>query len=280
MPLELPQDDGALTIMAKESDSSRKAKIWMVKQLIKRLRYLKMIKEEGYDVSREDIEDLEEEIESDLRDLNITEAEIRIVDSLKSGFLSQRTERGKDSSGPVDITPEEFERLVESWLAEASGDMESFVVTHREDLDGRSGTYEMDVVARFNVLDGAKIKVLVECKRHKNSIKRDVVMILNQKIQEVGAHKGMIFATANFQSGAIEFAEQHGIALVTVEDGMAVYHTRSYNQQEVDPPSWVHISDYVGWVTRLNDDGNETKSVIDDNRIRPLKNWFSELGEA
>jgi hypothetical protein len=44
-------------------------------------------------------------------------------------------------------------------------------------------------------------------------------MVLNQKLQSTGSQKGLIFSTSQFQSGAIEFAIAHGIALVHVEWG-------------------------------------------------------------
>jgi restriction system protein len=176
----------------------------------------------------------------------------------------------------VDITPEEFEEQAKSWLDRVENGLESFRVTHREDLEGRAGEYEIDAVAHLQVLGGAEIEVLVECKRHKNPIKRDVVMLLNQKLQETGSHKGIIFCTSRFQSGAVEFAEEHGIALVIVQEGEANYETKALRQSSPDAFSWVPKSDYVGWVTRLNEKGNESRSKISDNRIAPLENWFSE----
>ena len=38
--------------------------------------------------------------------------------------------------------------------------------------------YEIDVVARFTILEGAEIVVLIECKHYKNSIKRELVQTL------------------------------------------------------------------------------------------------------
>ena len=42
----------------------------------------------------------------------------------------------------------------------------------------------------------------------------------------MGAHKGVLVATSAFQSGAIEFARTHGIALVTVTEGRFDFATR------------------------------------------------------
>jgi restriction system protein len=181
---------------------------------------------------------------------------------------------------PINITPEEFEQQVKAWLAKSCDDLKSFTITHRENLEGRSGEYEIDAVARFEIFGGAEIVVLVECKRYKNPIKRDVVMLLNQKLQEIGAHKGMVFSTSGFQSGAINFATEHRIATITVQDGKTNYHTKSYGP-DVVPPPWVHISKFIGWFTDIGPNGFEHYSLVDDNnRIEPLAAWFEDREEA
>lgn len=177
---------------------------------------------------------------------------------------------------PVNITPEEFEQWVKSWVERSCNDSDpcsgfkSFQVTHREHLKGRSGEYEIDVVVRLEVFLGAEVEVLIECKRYKNPVKRDMVMILNQKLQEMGAHKGIIFSTSDFQKGAIEFGAEHGIALVTVQEGITEYRTKAHGQAATEPPPWIRISDYIGWMRGINEEGNETFSLVDIDRIDPL----------
>ena len=51
----------------------------------------------------------------------------------------------------------------------------------------------MDLVATFSVFGGAVVRFLIKCKRYSKAIKRDNVMILNQKLKSTGSHKGMIF---------------------------------------------------------------------------------------
>jgi restriction system protein len=48
--------------------------------------------------------------------------------------------------------------------------------------------------------------MLIECKRHKEKVKRDLVMVLHQRLQSVGGQKAMLFSTAGFQTGAVEYA--------------------------------------------------------------------------
>ena len=98
--------------------------------------------------------------------------------------------------------------------------------------------------------------VLVECKRHRDPIKRDIVQVLHSRIQEVGAHKGIIFATTAFQRGAVEFDKAHGIALVQIADGRTSYVARAENAM-VDLPL------YVGWVVSADDTGEQMLSLLD-----------------
>jgi len=98
---------------------------------------------------------------------------------------------------------------------------------HRERVAGADGDYEIDVTARFNALN-MNFLVLVECKHHKSPIKRELIQALHSKVQSAGAHKGALFSTSGFQSGALEFASAHGIATVQVVDGRSTYFTRSF----------------------------------------------------
>jgi len=174
---------------------------------------------------------------------------------------------------PVDITPEQFERQVYDWLNASADGLKSFSVIHSHTLEGDSGEYEIDVMAEFEVFGGALIKVLVECKRYKNAVKRDVIMVLESKIRDSGAHKGMVFSTSGFQKGAIEFAQKRGIATVTVQHGHTNYCTRAEGKGPVAPPPWVKLSEYIGWFMTLNDEGNRSFSLIDDDRRDPLIEW-------
>lgn len=122
-----------------------------------------------------------------------------------------------------EIGPQQFELLVKSWLESVSTGLESFKAVHLDKVDGVDGTFEIDVSARFNLLGGAQFLVLVECKKHKNPIKREVVQVLKDKQESVGAQKAMVVSTSDFQRGAIEYAASHGIALVQIVSGAAIY---------------------------------------------------------
>ena len=170
--------------------------------------------------------------------------------------------------GPITLTPKQFEIEVEHLLKTLErGKLSDFKTQRLEVIQGVDGDYEIDVTARFEAL-GGNFLVLVECKHHKNPIKRDVVQVLYDRIRSVGAHKGMIFSTASFQKGAIEYAKQRGIALVKVADGKTSYSTKAAGPT-VYPP-W--LPPYVGWVITLSDEGHETCSLIDEENPHDIFN--------
>jgi hypothetical protein len=133
---------------------------------------------------------------------------------------------------PADITPQEFEVFVEELLKAAEPAVNRFNVTLHESVTGVDGTYDFDATVRFE-LAGMAFLVLVEAKRHRHPIKRELVQILHQKVQSIGAHKGAMISTAPYQSGAVKFAKTHGIALATVTEGRFTFETRAVGQAPI-----------------------------------------------
>jgi hypothetical protein len=116
-----------------------------------------------------------------------------------------------------DLTPKNFELLIEAHLRTHEPSMKSMTITHREQHKRPDGSYEIDLTVRFEVL-GVEFVVLVECKRYKNPVKRDVPALLYEKVRSIGAHKGIVCATSPFQKGAVLYAQQHGISLILFEE--------------------------------------------------------------
>lgn len=131
----------------------------------------------------------------------------------------------------------EFEIAVQQIIRNAGSHLGAFQVKHREHVEGADGEYEIDILFRFEAV-GADFLVLVECKKHRHPIKRDVVQLLADRVRSVGAQKGMIFATSHFQRGAIEYAKAHGIALAEVqcspEQGTTGGQTRPVSSEGTD----------------------------------------------
>lgn len=148
---------------------------------------------------------------------------------------------------PTNISPEEFELVVKEILEATSGNLIGFSTVHREKLETYDGVYEIDITARFEAL-GAEFLVLVECKHHREPIKREAVQVLYDRLRSTNAQKGMLFSTAGFQSGAMKYAKKHGIALIHVVEGKSTYETRGVGGP-FEPPPWANIPSYVGWLT-------------------------------
>jgi restriction system protein len=116
-------------------------------------------------------------------------------------------------------TPEEFEKTVEKWVLKKHGvpKRRKPVITRLKKFSGADGSFKIDVSIEFEVLGGARMLVLVECKHLRRPVERDAMLILRQKIESLKANKGIVFSTSGFQAGAIEFAKNHGIGAVKVD---------------------------------------------------------------
>ena len=146
------------------------------------------------------------------------------------------------------LSPEQFERAVAAFLDTLGAGLDTFRVVHREHLSAPDGTYEVDVTARFEAL-GASFLVLVECKHQRRPIEREVVQVLHGRLSSLAAQKGILFSTSLFQSGAVLYASQHGIALVFVEDTRFTYIQK---REGVSPPP-LHEGDppFTHWLASI-----------------------------
>lgn len=95
--------------------------------------------------------------------------------------------------------------------------LNNFTITHNVKIPAFDGTYQIDIYAEFTAMS-VTFKVLCECKQYSKPVGRDKVAELHSKLESIGAHKGILLSTSGFQSGAVEFAKAHGIALIQVYD--------------------------------------------------------------
>lgn len=133
------------------------------------------------------------------------------------------------------ITPIEFEKYCkEILMAYAEKEkLVNFSITHDAKIVAQDGTYQIDIYATFVAL-GVQFKVLCECKQYSSAINREKVVILADKIRSIGAHKGILLSTSGFQSGAIQYAKEHGIALIQVFDRKCVAHAFSDGNKDLE----------------------------------------------
>ncbi len=171
----------------------------------------------------------------------------------------------------IDISPEEFELLTLSYLKEIGSELDGFEIQHNVKEVAADGTYQIDIKAIFEAL-GTTIKVLIECKNHRSPIKRETVQVLRDRLQSLGAQKGIIFSTSKFQSGCIEYAEQHGIALVRMIDGKYTYETKAFGHDNLYLPD--DLPKYVGEYTYDKTENSYTVYNIQEGWIDSLKEFI------
>ena len=177
-------------------------------------------------------------------------------------------------SGSTQVTPEEYEAQVCSWLSQ-SEDFPCINWINRKVISGRGGDYEIDVLGEMTLLGGALFRILVECKRWSRPVGRDVVLAHAMKLQYTAAHKGIIFATSGFQRGAIEAATEAGIATITFEDGNARYRTRSMGPNH-KPPDWVPSPTYAAYLMSATDATTISLSRVSSDNVGPLTKCLRE----
>ena len=139
----------------------------------------------------------------------------------------------------IEMTPTEFEKNALLVLQQQLEGIEKCKFEHNKIVSVSDGNYQIDGYIEFSAM-GITYKTFVECKHYKNSIKRENVQLLYDKLRACGAHKGILISSSNFQSGAITYATQHGIALIQLTEAGSEYHTRSM----LDMPSERNYSTY------------------------------------
>ena len=176
---------------------------------------------------------------------------------------------------PLKITPEEYEREVLDWLSK-TGARNGIPVefSHQRVVRGHGGAYTIDVTGEFSILGGALVKILVECKRHQRPVERSDMLTFAAKVRDTASHKGMMFSTAGFQRGALEFAKSKGIASITFVNGHANYQTRSLEPTHT-PPLDIEFPKYGGFLVTLEASVMHTAWVAVDE-LGPIAQWIHQ----
>ncbi len=126
----------------------------------------------------------------------------------------------------LDMTPEEFEKHSLLILTEKTKGLENVRIVHDKHIKAHDGNYQLDGYIEFEVM-GVLYKSIVECKHYKKPISREIVQKLYDNLRATGAQKGILISSSNFQSGAIQYAQEHGIALIQLTEAGEDYSTRS-----------------------------------------------------
>lgn len=176
---------------------------------------------------------------------------------------------------PADISPTQFEGLVLAWLRHcAEAEPLQLEATHLGVVHGGGGDYKIDVLVEFSHFAGARFIALVECKHQARPLEREDVMVLEAKIRDVHAHKGMLFSTSGYQSGAIEYARVYGIATVTVIEGQWLYETRAAGSRPSTRPPSSRFDPFAGILVNSSEKRISCHTV-DFARLGALSEWLS-----
>ena len=177
---------------------------------------------------------------------------------------------------PANITPTEFEKTVLAWLLQCFPRQEKQTeAEHLGTIVGAGGEYKIDVLVKIKVFGGALVIVLVECKHPGRPVEREDLMVLDAKLRDVGAHKGMLFSTSGFQKGALLYATTHGIATIAVVNGKRLYETKAVGCGPMEPPIWAQFDSFSG-IRMTSTDAGVSCHAIDSGHVDALTQWFAE----
>ena len=136
-----------------------------------------------------------------------------------------------------DLSPTEFEKycldIIQEYAEEEK--LKNFHIEHNKKIQTHDGIYQIDIYAEFVVLN-VQMRMLIECKKYDKPVGRDKVEILANRLQSIGAQKGILISTSGFQSGAARYAKEHGIALWQIMDNSVKYIQNSlysYTDEEI-----------------------------------------------
>jgi hypothetical protein len=106
----------------------------------------------------------------------------------------------------------------ELFVADIYKNSDELKVEHDVTLRGKSNAKR-----QIDVLITQKTKLhtyitLIECKRWKKSVTRQVIDVLFASVEDLNANKGVIFTTKGYEEGAIDYAKSKNIDIFLVRD--------------------------------------------------------------
>lgn len=116
-------------------------------------------------------------------------------------------------------TSDNYEQFTQQVISSLVG--AGVAVHHQRVYTGRISHRPIKIDVSFNyTVVGADLLFLVECKCYGHSVPVDDVEEFHSKIDDIGAHKGIMVTTVGFQEGAVKTARGRriGLALLTTED--------------------------------------------------------------
>lgn len=173
----------------------------------------------------------------------------------------------------TEMTPQEFEEYSVNFLKGQATSLDNGVFEHDVIFKAHDGNYQIDGKIEFEYM-GVSFLCLVECKRYKGPVKREHVVLLYEKMLSIGAQKGIFITTSYYQAGALKFAEQHGVALITITDEGVTYCRRGDGLPDVHIP--VNGSMFVPVMTRAKTDSSYYDYYLYDKTNGTLRDFLIE----
>src|ERR1035438_6538411 len=100
------------------------------------------------------------------------------------------------------MDPSEFESLVKALVAEQLGQTDQ-EIRHGAMLPGKRSGFNHEVDLSFEIdLLGTRVLVILECKAYGRPVSVDDVLEFCSRVQDIGAHKGILVSTTGFTDGA------------------------------------------------------------------------------
>src|SRR5215471_8133830 len=109
---------------------------------------------------------------------------------------------------------EKYVRDITQVLLNAQG-LETIRVEHDLLVKGLSREHQVDVYWEYR-LGGVLHRVVINCKRYKNTVEVTDVMTLAGALNDMPGARGVVVTTVGFQKGAMDYAKAHQIGLKVI----------------------------------------------------------------
>ena len=99
----------------------------------------------------------------------------------------------------LEMTPVDFEKFCLHILENKTKGLNNVKICHNKIMKVYDGKYQLDGYIEFDAM-GVTYKTIVECKHYKAPISREIVQKVYDNLRAIGAQKGIVISTSNFQS--------------------------------------------------------------------------------
>lgn len=106
----------------------------------------------------------------------------------------------------------------ELFVAEMYSDSNEVIVEHDVTLIGKSNAKRQIDVKVTQKTKLHEYITIIECKRWKKPVTRQVIDVLFASVEDLNANKGVIFTTKGYEEGAIEYAKNKNIDIFIIRD--------------------------------------------------------------